>query len=210
MSGSTLASNTRAERSPLPVATRVPSGLNATARTMPSWSRRASSAPVAASNTRAERSPLPVATRVPSGLNATARTMPPWSRRARVAGWIRRTCRSARPPCAVGMVRRDSVLSASAIVNGGRAVRSANSASAARRKASARCCAFWARSWAVSARSRASRSSRRLASAAVSLRWTNLLTEAGISAGRVVSHCRASAIRSSGSGSPSAAPTRAK
>ena len=39
--------------SSLPVATRVPSGLNATAYTRPSWSRRAISAPVAASNTRA-------------------------------------------------------------------------------------------------------------------------------------------------------------
>ena len=65
----------------LPVATRVPSGLNATADTPPSWSRREISAPVAASNTRALPSPLPVATRVPSGLNATAYTPPSWSRR---------------------------------------------------------------------------------------------------------------------------------
>ena len=74
-----------ADRSPLPVATRVPSGLNATADTGLSWSRRDISAPVAASNTRAlprlDRSPLPVATRVPSGLNATADTGLSWSRR---------------------------------------------------------------------------------------------------------------------------------
>ena len=94
------ASNTRAPRSlllngsPLPVATRVPSGLNATAFTGSSWSRRESSVPVAASNTWAlpplTGSPLPVATRVPSGLNATAFTAPSWSSRETRRRWPRR------------------------------------------------------------------------------------------------------------------------
>jgi hypothetical protein len=66
----------RALPSLLLVASRVPSGLNATARTQRSWSRRQISAPLAASNTRALPSPLPVATRVPSGLNSTAYTGP--------------------------------------------------------------------------------------------------------------------------------------
>jgi hypothetical protein len=85
-----VASNTRAEPSALAVATRVPSGANATALTTQlSWSKRTSSAPVAASNTRAERSRLAVASRLPrgagvparrtritSGANVTARTSP--------------------------------------------------------------------------------------------------------------------------------------
>ena len=87
--------------SPLPVATRVPSGLNATAFTAPSWSSRASSAPVAASNTRAEPSPLPVATRVPSGLNATAFTEPSWSSRASSAPVAASNTRADPSPLAV-------------------------------------------------------------------------------------------------------------
>jgi hypothetical protein len=59
----------------LAVATLVPSGLNATALTGPSWPSRANSDLAVASNTRADPSSLAVATRVPpSGLNATART----------------------------------------------------------------------------------------------------------------------------------------
>ena len=68
----------RAVPSPLPVATRAPSGLNATAYTSPLWLTLASSDPVTASKIRAVPSPLPVATRAPSGLNATAYTSPLW------------------------------------------------------------------------------------------------------------------------------------
>ena len=74
--------DTRAEPPLLPVATRAPSGLTATAHTRRSWSSRASSPLVAVSNTRAEPSLLPVATQAPSGLNATVITQPSWSSRA--------------------------------------------------------------------------------------------------------------------------------
>jgi len=64
----------------LAMATRVPSELNATATTAPSWSSLACGTPATASNTCVEppppwnRLPLAVATRVPCGLNATAFT----------------------------------------------------------------------------------------------------------------------------------------
>ncbi len=59
--------------SPYAAATRVPSGLNATAVTGPEPDRSAGprSVPVAVTHSRTVPSPYPAATRVPSGLNAT-------------------------------------------------------------------------------------------------------------------------------------------
>ena len=170
---------------------------------------------MAASNTRAEPSLLPVATSLPSGANATAHTGPSWSRRARVHGWRRSTWRRARSPCRVASASRDSAPRARATVVAARPKRNASSESAARRNASARLAAASARTRAfsascraVSARSRASLNSRSRASAAVWLLSTKALTAPGMSSGRVSSQRRASAIRASGSGSPSAARCR--
>src|ERR1017187_7604732 len=68
-------SQTRSLLSQLPVAMRVPSGLQATLNTEPSWSSNVcNNLPVAASQTLAVRSTLPVTRRLPSGLQATLKT----------------------------------------------------------------------------------------------------------------------------------------
>src|SRR5512139_1609334 len=74
--------HTQAVLSALPVATHLLSGLKATAYTVPSCGRRATSRPLTASHNRAILSVLPVANHLPSGLKATAHTAPSCARRA--------------------------------------------------------------------------------------------------------------------------------
>ena len=88
----------------------LPSGLNATAVTPSSWSRREISAPVAASNTRAlplpDMSPLPVATRVAIRAERHRGHAVSWSRRdisAPVAASNTRALRSPLPVATRGL-----------------------------------------------------------------------------------------------------------
>jgi hypothetical protein len=89
--GSAETSHTRAP-SLDPVATRSPSGLNATLVTLPRWpsSRVAAGVAPDKAHTRAVLSKDPVTTRLPSGLNATLVTEPRWpfSTVAVPAHWI--------------------------------------------------------------------------------------------------------------------------
>jgi len=90
--------NTRAELSAQPVASWVPSGLNATAPTGAPCGRVINLAPVTVLNRSAVPSSLPVASRVPSGLKATERTGALWLKlrsRLPVATSVRRTTASS-------------------------------------------------------------------------------------------------------------------
>ena len=72
-------SQIRTVPSSLAVASQVPSGAIATARTVPVWPVRVwRSVPVAGSQIRTVPSPPAVASQVPSGAIATARTPPVW------------------------------------------------------------------------------------------------------------------------------------
>ena len=91
-------------RSSLPVSTVLPSGLNATAKTVSmmrqGWSQMFAEGTVDASQNRAVLSKLPVITVLPSGLNATA--LDPGSYAPRLGWWAgpsthpTPSCRSSR------------------------------------------------------------------------------------------------------------------
>src|SRR5688572_16842115 len=82
--------HSRAVLSQLVVASRAPSGLNATPYTVSVWPVRGApwGWPVATSHNRTVRSKLAVASRASSGLNATPYTVLVWPVRGAPWGWL--------------------------------------------------------------------------------------------------------------------------